>query len=213
MSVVLGSPRARSAAYGATVSAGPAAEMAVAAVAAGGSVQLVGRVGEDRAGEAVLLDLARRGVGHVAVLRDAGHPTTEMQAVPADEVGLEVDPGPVSDVASTPHALEAADLELALGYLMEYAVIVVAEPVNPAALRVVTEAAAWSGARLVVVGAPDDVAELPEDATIFGSPDDCDPDGAFAAMIGAYAASLDRGDDAKAAFIAATSAVGSSPAD
>jgi hypothetical protein len=187
--------------------------MALAAAAAGGSVQIVGRVGEDRAGEAVLLDLARRGVGHVAVLRDSGRPTAEMSAVSADDVALEADPGPASHVASPPPTLDPADIELALSYLTEYAVIVVAEPLAASALRVVTDATAWSGARLVVVGVPDDLAGLPEDATVFAPPDDGDPEGAFAAMVGAYAAGLDRGDDPKAAFAAAASAVGSNRAD
>jgi hypothetical protein len=48
---------------------------------------------------------------------------------------------------------------------------------------------------------------------MFAPPDDGDPDGAFAAMVGAYAAGLDRGDDPKAAFAAASTAVASSPAD
>ncbi len=55
---------------------GLAAGVARAAAAAGVEVQLVGKVGGDPAGDAVLLSLARGGVGHLALLRDAGlrHP-------------------------------------------------------------------------------------------------------------------------------------------
>jgi hypothetical protein len=211
--VVVGSPRASASANPPVAAAGLAADIAAAAAAAGAGVQIVGRVGEDAAGDAIVLDLARRSVGHVAVLRDAGRSTAEMWALPVAELGVEADPGPVSDGESLRPTLEAADIELALSYLTEYAVIVVAEPLAAAALRVVADATAWSGARLVVVGAPDDLTGLPDDATVFAPPDDGDPDGAFAAMVGAYAAGLDRGDDPKAAFAAATSAVGSNRAD
>ena len=51
---------------------GLAVGVAVAAASAGGDVQLVGKTGDDAAGEAALLDLAGRKVGHVAILRDAG---------------------------------------------------------------------------------------------------------------------------------------------
>jgi hypothetical protein len=54
---------------------------------------------------------------------------------------------------------------------------------------------------------------VPDDATVFEAPTDGDPEGAFAAMVGAYAAGLDRGEDAKAAFDAASLAVGSNAAD
>ena len=43
-------------------------------------VQLVGRVGEDPAGEATLLALARDGIGHVATLRDPARPTPALAA-------------------------------------------------------------------------------------------------------------------------------------
>jgi hypothetical protein len=44
---------------------------------------------------------------------------------------------------------------------------------------------------------------------VIDAPDDGDPDGSFATMVGAYAAGLDRGDDPKAAFDAAAASVGS----
>jgi sugar/nucleoside kinase (ribokinase family) len=210
--VVVGSPRARSGRDGPVEAAGLAALVAAAGAQAGSLVEIVGRVGEDAAGEAVLLDLARRGVRHVAVLRDAERPTAVLPADIADDLEAESDPEPEPRGNDAQPTLDAADLELALSYLPEYAVIVVAEPLSSSALRVVAEAAGWSEAALVVVGAAADLAGLPDNATVFAPPDG-DPDGAFAAMVGAYAAGLDRGDDPRAAFAAATTAVASSPAD
>jgi sugar/nucleoside kinase (ribokinase family) len=211
--VVVGNPVARVDADSGRVAAGMAAGVAIAAVAAGAGAQLVGRVGEDAAGELALLDLARHGVGHAAVLRDPARATAEIRT--AEEDGEALDPDadvPAADPvpAST---LEAAELKLAFDYLPEYSVIVVAERLVPAALRVAVDAAAWSGAALVVVGRADDLTGLPDDATVLAAPDDGDPDGAFASMVGAYAAGLDRGDDPKTAFDAASATVGSTAAD
>jgi sugar/nucleoside kinase (ribokinase family) len=209
--VVVGSPRARRTDSGATEAAGLPAEIALAAVGAGASVQIVGRVGEDGAGEAVMLDLARRDVGHVAVLRDAGHPTLELAGGASDDVA--------GDATTTVHrssdpslALDAADLELALSYLPEYAVIVVAEPLPAAAMRVAVEAARWAGASLVVARAADESVDLPDDSTVF-APAEGDETDAFASMVGTYAARLDQGDDPSVAFDAATAAVGSTASE
>jgi hypothetical protein len=212
--VVVGSPRARPGLDGHVEAAGLAAGVAAAGAQAGSTVEIVGRVGEDAAGEAVLLDLARRGIRHVAVLRDAERPTAVLRADLTDDLEGEADPEPEPPRGTdTQPTLDAADLELALSYLPEYAVIVVAEPLSSAALRVVADAAGWSEVALVVVGATADLAGLPEDATVFAPPGDGDPDGAFAAMVGTYAAGLDRGDDPRAAFAAASTAVASNPAD
>ena len=74
MIVVVGSPVAipSSAGVGA---GGIAADIALAAAADGSTAQIVGRVGEDAAGDEVLLALAAARVGHVAVLREATHST------------------------------------------------------------------------------------------------------------------------------------------
>ncbi len=64
------------------VPAGLAAAIAVAAVEAGGVVQLIGKVGDDPDGDAAVLALGRAGIGHVAMLRDAGHRTPVVR-VPA----------------------------------------------------------------------------------------------------------------------------------
>jgi hypothetical protein len=212
--VVVGNPVARAGAEAGPLAAGLAAGVAVAAVVAGSSVQVVGRVGEDATGESVLLDLARRGVGHAAVLRDPARPTAEIPAV--DDDALDGESGDFGDPPASPSpasTLDAADLKLAFDYLPEYGVIVVAERLAPAALRVAVDAAAWSGAALVVVGRSGDLTGLPDDATVLAAPDDGDPDGAFAALVGTYAAGLDRGDEPHAAFDAAAAAVGSTPSD
>src|SRR5689334_12618574 len=85
MLVVVGSPAAGFA--GAELrAAGIAAEIARAAAAAGGAVQIVGRVGEDPAGDAVVLDLAAAGVEHVAVLRVSGEATPLLRADAGDDL-------------------------------------------------------------------------------------------------------------------------------
>ncbi|HEY8437466.1 MAG TPA: hypothetical protein VIK65_02530 [Candidatus Limnocylindrales bacterium] len=191
--------------------------VARAAADAGAAVQLIGKVGEGPDGDAVLLDVAAAGIGHVAVLRDA-------EAVPvADTSGddgrtdvsidqlSEIDEGDDGNASrraprSTP-ILEAADLELALRYLPEYSVVVVAEPLDADALRAVVAAAGWGGARLVVIGAGDD---LPDDATVLEAPDD-DAESAFADAVGRYAAALDRGVEPREAFAAASTGAGWEP--
>lgn len=84
---------------------------------------------------------------------------------------------------------EAADLDLALRYLPDVRVIVLAD-----AGLVVTAAAAaaWSGATLVLV----DAGPLPDDlpvAPLVLAPPPNDPDEAFAGFVGALAVRLDAG--------------------
>ena len=215
MLVVLGSPYAKFR-EGFIGAAGLAAEIARAAAAAGGSAQIVGRVGDDAAGDAVLLDLAAADVGHVAVLRTPGQPTPVVPEAAATDVddepsGVAI----VDDSAEAVNALaglriDAGDLELALRYLPDYRVIVVVPGLDPAALATVVAAAGWSGARLVVVddgAVPGDA--LPEDATLLAKP--VDPEAAFADVVARYAVELDRGTEPGAAFAAASSAVGWQP--
>src|SRR3954454_19508280 len=64
---------------------GMAARIAIAAATAGASVELVGRVGDDPTGDALVVGLAQAGVGHVAVLRDSGRETPVV--VPPDAAG------------------------------------------------------------------------------------------------------------------------------
>ena len=143
MIVVIGSPSALS--RDSVVRAGGLPSLvAIAAASHGRTVQLVGRVGDDSAADAVLQDLARHGVGHVAVLRDAAHPTP-------------VDPPADGSAADrfTPTAglgLEPEDVELALRYLTDFAVVAVVGDAG-VVLPVVERAASWGAAALVVVGA------------------------------------------------------------
>src|SRR3954452_23161821 len=82
MIVVIGNPVARARDLGAGVD-GVAAQIALAAARAEADVQLVGKIGEDAAGDAVLMALAAGGVGHVAMLRDPGRGTPVATAGPA----------------------------------------------------------------------------------------------------------------------------------
>jgi hypothetical protein len=104
--------------------------------------------------------------------------------------------------------LEPADVALGLQYLRDYRVLVAVEPLGDAATVVVAEAAAFAGATLVVVAQPCVVVgPAYAAATFFEAPVD-DRDGAFARLVGRYAAGLDRGIAPADAFRAATTAGG-----
>ncbi len=212
MIVVIGSAACRLEPDGAGRAVGMAPEIAAAAAAAGATVEILARVGEDGAGDELLLALARSGVGHLAVLRDPGRPTALAAAPPEDAVlgeddlvqallaeedaaatlpagVLRVTPGglPVAPV------LEPADLSLGLRYLRDFRVVVAVEPIADDGAAVVAEAASFGDAALVVVtrpGAP--VPGAYAAATLLEAPVD-DEEGAFARLVGRYAAALDRG--------------------
>jgi ribokinase len=203
---------------------GLAAGVARAAAAAGAEVQLVGKVGEDPAGDAVLISLARGGVGHLALLRDAGSATPMLRPDPT-----EVDPGETEPLAalvagadagderasergvraarrearssSEPGLpLEPADISLGLRYLRDFRVLVTADPLDEPSAAVVADAAAFAGAALVVIARGGQATTgAPAGAIVLEAPED-DPAGAFAALVGRFAASLDRGVDAAEAF-------------
>ena len=210
MITVVGSPAWRDAEPAGPV--GRACEIAIAAAGRDARVELVGRIGDDPVGDALLHALARRGVGHAAVLRDPGRPTFRA-AVPVepDEVDVAGDlpyPSPVPSPLPGPR-LEPADVALGLRYLDTFSVLVVADDLPVEILPVATEAAAFAGARLVVL-VPAGLAPpagLPGDATILAAPGAAD-DGEFGTLVGAYAAALDQGLDPDAAFRAATGAAG-----
>lgn len=207
MIVVIGSPVGRRDG-GRIEAAGTAAALARVAAAAGAEVQVVGRIGEDELGEGVILALARAGVGHVAILRDPGRPTAEAHPT-ADEEDAD-DP---SDDTRPPTglSLDAADLELALRYLPDYRVVVVADDLDEPALATAIGAARWAGAQLIVIVAPGTrPTGLPPEATVLEAPAH-DPDGAFAAVVGAYAAALDGGVGPAEAFASASGAAGATP--
>jgi hypothetical protein len=191
------------------------ARIALSAAAAGRSVQLVGKAGEDPEGDAVVLSLASGGVGHVALLRDAGRPTLRLP-VPVDLPGEAADfdpdqPAPADKPgeASADAPLDAADVDLALRYLTEFSVVVLADPANADVLEVVADATGWAGARLILVVPPGQPVPdaLPRDVIAFEAPVG-DADGAFATFVGTFAAALDEGDDPADAFRSSIEAEG-----
>lgn len=189
---------------------GLAVDVAVEAARRGGVVELVGKVGDDGAGDAVVMALGRLGIGHAALLRDSARPTPMLtvEKPASDEPGAEIDADAVADspVAALLPAepaerpgLEAGDVQLALRYLAETKVVVVADPLSDAALAATVEGVAFAGARLVVLvpaGSPAPV--VPVDATVLEAPPE--DDGSFGRVVGAFAAALDSGLEAKAAF-------------
>jgi ribokinase len=219
--------------------AGMAGGIAVAAAARGAPVELVGKLGDDPAGDRVLFALSRARVGHSAVLRDPSRPTpvgrpprpagpdeandewlddgdpprdAHAHAAPgsggaaAAGSGGAAASGSWSDLAGL--ALAPADLELALRYLTDLTVLVLADPESPALVPVAADAAGFAGAALVILdGTALRGESAPDDATVLSAPDD-DPDGAFAALVAEYAVALDAGRPPAAAWAAATGRLG-----
>jgi hypothetical protein len=209
---------------------GPAVDVAVAAHGAGGAVELVGKIGDDAAGDAVVLALGRAGVGHAALLRDPGRPTPILAAEPepaeaggtAEAAEGETAEGETAEAEPTAPVrlfplepderaqLDAGDVALGLQYLNQAAVVIVAEPLAGAALAAVVEGAAFAGAALVaVVPAGGDPGGLPAQATVLEAPPA--DDGSFARLVGIFAAGLDRGLPPAEAFAGAVEASGWEP--
>jgi len=256
--VVVGTPSFRPpVTSGDGAAGGLAVAVARTAIAAGASVQLVGKIGDDPAGDAVMLSLGRDRIGHAALLRDPAHPTPTALLTEDYEAAVDLDapdgiadafddddddggPNPrhprerilPADPALRP-ALEAADVELGLRYVGDFSVLVLAEPLDADARRAAFEAAAYGQAHVIeiesaAVGAaaaglahqrPADVPRAESGAaptsstalTAFEAPAD-DPEGAFAALLGRYAAALDAGRDPRAAFAEASRLGGWEPA-
>lgn len=161
---------------------GLAALIALAAAGSGQAVQVVGRVGDDPQADAVLQDLARGGVGHAAILRDAAHATPMV--------------GPDSEGSGEPPAgrpeVEGADIDLALRYLTDFRVLVLTDVATQSVVTVAAQAVDWGEAALIVVRAPGGSlpAGLPNDAVTFEiAPDETD--GAFATRVASMAVALD----------------------
>ncbi len=174
----------------------PAGRVARAAAGAGARVELVGSVGDDADGEALALELGHAGIGHAALLRDPAGVTPRV----ADEDAEEGEAGPLP-------RLDAADVDLGLHYLADCQVLVVAEPLEAAALAVATAAATYHDAALIVLTPAGVVpAGLPNDATVLEMPSH--DDGAFAELVGRYAASLESGRSAAEAWHAALTETG-----
>jgi hypothetical protein len=189
---------------------GSAARVALAAVARGAPVQLIGKVGEDVAGEALVLALARGGVGHVALLRDATRSTPQLVRrldaealepdLDADDATADAGTIEPADPAQRP-GLDTGDVELGLRYLTEFRVIVTADALDEATLRVVAEASSYTGGTLIALvpdGAPEPTG-FPAAAIVLQAPAD-DEDGVFDRLVGELAAAIDGGADPQAAF-------------
>lgn len=237
MIVVIGAPVFRPAEPGVVEGvSGLAWHVALAAVEAGASVQFVAKVGDDAAGDALVLALGRAGIGHAAVLRDAGHPTPILAAAaPAeDAIGDAIETGDsLTDALLAPESgtdevaarepltsavfpsepterprLDAADVDLALRYLTDYAVVVVADELDPASAEVVSAGAAYANAQLVAVVPPGGTASSAlAGGTVLEAPPS-DPDDAFARLVAGYAKALDDGRSPAEAFRAVVEGAG-----
>lgn len=191
---------------------GLAVEVAAAAKRRGGDVELVGKIGDDGAGDAVVVALGRLGIGHAALLRDPAHPTPVLTAAGADDDAAELDAESpearlLPESADDRPALEAADVELALRYLPQAAVIVLADALVESGLVAGAEGADFAAARLVVlVPAGVTAPVLPAGATVLEAPPE--DDGSFGRLVGLFAGALDAGLESAAAFKEAVAASG-----
>lgn len=190
-----------------TVPGGLAARIALTAAGAGARVEVVARIGDDPAGDAVLLALAAAHVGHVATLRDPARATARRdmldEPIDPDSVTSDAAPPETTDAAASGEPLlDAGDVGLALRYLDGYRVIVVVHPGTSAIVREVVAAADWASAHLVLVtgsgdGAVDGAIELPAGTLVLAAADDADGVGD---LVGRYAAAVDAGSAPTAAF-------------
>lgn len=188
--------------------AGLTAAVATSAAAAGVRVEVVGVIGDDPAGDELVLALARSGVGHVATSRDAAHPTVRLES--ADEqpdplgepTGRDVAGGGATTASARRPTLDAADVSLALRYLTDLGVIVVVHPPEPAIVSEAVAAAGWSGAHVVLVTTPGDPRPdgLPADALVVEAPAEADDTGGVGDLLGRYAAAVDGGSGPAEAY-------------
>lgn len=176
--------------------AGLATEVALAAVEAGARVELVGKVGDDPTGDALVVELERAGVGHAALQRDPSLHTAGLRPGGAPGLGR-------------------ADLELALRYLPEARVIVQVDPLDSTVADALVEAAAFAGASLILVDSGRPTGPVGEALAARGLLTRLRPpardEGPFAEFLGHYAAKLDGGLRAGDAFRAAVADVGWEP--
>ena len=214
MIVVVGLPVYADGPDGQECAGGLAVEVAAAAGRRGGTVELVGKVGNDGAGDAVVVALGRLGIGHAALLRDMARPTPVLTATPLDESADTAANESESmllpeDPAARP-ALEAADVELALRFLPQASVIVLADPSAESTVEAGIQGAAFSAARLIVLvptgGASPSV---PPETTVLEAPQD--DDGSFGRLVGIFAGALDAGLDPATAFLEAVTTSGWEP--
>jgi hypothetical protein len=158
-------------------------EVARRAAASGRRAEIAATAPPGTTGDTQLAVLAAAGIGHAAVLR-------------------------------TPSAsLDPADLELALRYLPDIRVVVVADDVAVLGATAAA-AAAWAGAELILVTSATSFAPPGIDprTTVLAGPS-ADPDGAFAGLVGQLAARLDAGTAIADAWDETLAALAIEPAD
>jgi sugar/nucleoside kinase (ribokinase family) len=192
---------------------GLAAAIAGAAALRGAAVEIVTKIGDDAPGDELLVALSRQKVGHAAVLRDAEvatHVTSPFTASAEPESDLDIDLleliesdldlETALDPATGAPELEPADVEMALRYLSELEVIVVADPIEAGVAQGVADAARYAEAQVIAVVS--DARPFPvaiPNVTVFDAPEE-DPEGRFAQVVGAYAAGLASGREPSDAF-------------
>ncbi len=214
MIVVVGLPAYAGGPDGEECAGGLAVDIAAAAGRRGATVELVGKVGNDGAGDAVVVALGRLGIGHAALLRDPARPTPVLTAPPRDESADAGSEGPETrllpeDPAARP-ALEAADVELALRYLPQATVIVLADPMADSMLEAGVQGAAFSAARLIVLVPTGAVPPtVPPGTTVLEAP--AEDDGSFGRLVGTFAGALEAGLDPAEAFSEAVTTSGWEP--
>lgn len=167
------------------------------AAAAGATVQLVGKIGDDEVGDAVVLALAAAGVSHVALLRDPARGTPLLvEGAEPEDLDTAGDTTIATIEPTDPDArpmLDAADVELGLRYLTDFRAIVLADPVADSVVAVAAEAARYAGAVLLGVAAPGSkaVPDLPQGSVLLAAPAEAAE--ALAPILGRVAAAVDQG--------------------
>ena len=158
MIVVIGQP-VLTRVEGNPVATGSAARIALTAADRGAAVQLIGKVGDDPDGEALVLALAQGHVGHVAVLRDPAHRTPvqhrrrrlHRRGAHRNGRGPRAGGRKAGRQGADRPGLDAGDVELGLRYLTEFRVVVVADDLDETALRMAADAAGWNNGTLLAV--------------------------------------------------------------
>jgi sugar/nucleoside kinase (ribokinase family) len=186
--------------------AGLVARIAIAAAAARARVEVVGTIGDDEDGDALTVALSRSGVGHAALLRDPSARTPLAGATTTP--GVTPRAAEQSEPAEWAPRLEAADVELGLRYHADYRVLVLAEPIPEDAERVALDAASFQGAAVIAIVPPGGAVSdrLSGAGTVLEAPGE--GNGAFADLVGRYAAALDAGEEPQVAFASARRATG-----
>jgi hypothetical protein len=215
MIVVIGSPAYADSPDGEKCAGGLAFEVAAAATRRGSAVELVGMVGNDGAGDAVVVALGRLGIGHATLLRHPLLSTPVLVPAGVDDEAAELDADTpqaklLPEDPSQRPALEAADVSMALRFLPAAGVIVLADQLGAAAVAAAVEGAAYGAARLIAIATAGEApAGLPPEATVLVAPPD--DDGSFGRLVGLFAGGLDAGLDPGVAFKEAVADAGWEP--